>query len=157
MLFTAWMWCAPAAFDCCCPLQHGKETQLLHVFEEHLILGSENRESAPETPTSPQIGIKVLHKSCIMFLRECNANEQQHFFLLFSFLAFHSLRRNDLLGSFLPGGDRSDPGRALTPPHVAPPSRRSARHHGSVLKTKCLPQNVGGDEISWHECPGSTT
>ncbi|XP_075875590.1 dmX-like protein 1 isoform X2 [Nelusetta ayraudi] len=33
---------------------HGKETQLLHVFEEHLILGSENRESAPETPNSPQ-------------------------------------------------------------------------------------------------------
>ncbi|XP_047448756.1 dmX-like protein 1 [Mugil cephalus] len=32
----------------------GKETQLLHVFEEDLILGSERTESAQETPDSPR-------------------------------------------------------------------------------------------------------
>lgn len=41
---------------CCCSLQQGKQTQLLHVFEEHLILGIERTESTLETPKSPQNG-----------------------------------------------------------------------------------------------------
>lgn len=90
MLFTIWIWCRPAAaFDCCRSLQHGKETQLLHVFEEHLILGSENRESAPETPNSPQNGIKVVHKSFIMLLRPRGSNVQhRHLFYFFTLNVF---------------------------------------------------------------------
>lgn len=38
---------------CCCSPQQGKETQLLHVFEEDLILGSERAESTQEPPDSP--------------------------------------------------------------------------------------------------------
>ena len=41
---------------CCCPLQQGKETQLLHVFEEDLILGNERAESTQETPDSAHTG-----------------------------------------------------------------------------------------------------
>lgn len=37
---------------CFCPLQQGKETQLLHVFEEDLILGSERPDSWQEMTDS---------------------------------------------------------------------------------------------------------
>lgn len=35
-----------------CVLQQGKETQLLHVFEEDLILGSERRDATQEAPAT---------------------------------------------------------------------------------------------------------
>lgn len=40
-----------------CFLQQGKETQLLHVFEEDLIIGSERTEDVQETPHSAHSGI----------------------------------------------------------------------------------------------------
>lgn len=42
-----------------CSLQQGKETQLLHVFEEDLILGSERTESTKGTLDSPHTGISI--------------------------------------------------------------------------------------------------
>lgn len=39
-----------------CFLQQGKETQLLHVFEEDLILGNERTEDVPQTPNSAHSG-----------------------------------------------------------------------------------------------------
>lgn len=40
-----------------CFLQQGKETQLLHVFEEDLIIGSMRTEDVQETPNSAHAGI----------------------------------------------------------------------------------------------------
>lgn len=40
-----------------CFLQQGKETQLLHVFEEDLIIGSERAEDVQETPDPAHSGI----------------------------------------------------------------------------------------------------
>lgn len=62
MLFSVWI------DDCCCSLQQGKETQLLHVFEEDLILGGERTESTRETPISPHTGINKIVFSNSVFL-----------------------------------------------------------------------------------------
>lgn len=40
-----------------CFLQQGKETQLLHVFEEDLIIGSERTEDVQESPDYAHSGI----------------------------------------------------------------------------------------------------
>lgn len=39
-------------------IQQGKEIQLLHVFEEDLIIGSERPVNTMETPDSPHTGIQ---------------------------------------------------------------------------------------------------
>ncbi|XP_028313841.1 dmX-like protein 1 isoform X2 [Gouania willdenowi] len=46
----------------------GKETQLLHVFEEDLILGSERKESMQENPHSPHDGFSEAAFSARFFL-----------------------------------------------------------------------------------------
>ncbi|TNN22085.1 DmX-like protein 1 [Liparis tanakae] len=53
---------------CGCPLQQGKETQLLHVFEEDLILGSERRESEQQTPDAPHTASSKAAFSARFFL-----------------------------------------------------------------------------------------
>lgn len=51
-----------------CFLQQGKETQLLHVFEEDLIIGSTRTEDVQETPNSAHSGIysKGFMQQCII-------------------------------------------------------------------------------------------
>lgn len=53
--------------DWCCSLQQGKETQLLHVFEEDLILGSERTERSGETPECLHTGIHKINFSNKLF------------------------------------------------------------------------------------------
>lgn len=43
--------------DCPCFIQQGKETQLLHVFEEDLIFGNERTEDLEETSNTAHSGI----------------------------------------------------------------------------------------------------
>lgn len=51
-----------------CFLQQGKETQLLHVFEEDLIIGGTRTEDVQETPNSAHSGIysRVFMQQCII-------------------------------------------------------------------------------------------
>lgn len=53
-----------------CPsfIQQGKETQLLHVFEEDLIFGNERTEDLEETSSSAYSGIFTVQE---IFMQQC--------------------------------------------------------------------------------------
>lgn len=70
--------------ECPCFIQQGKETQLLHVFEENLIFGNERTEDIEETSNAPS-GIFTVEKMWQIFLLFFHCLNQQYL-LCFCFL-----------------------------------------------------------------------